>query len=662
MFVRDVGMTSCLFFWSFLVDTASGESRPAKFKNMNRGDKKLEGQVRVSVTLVQSIHINNTWDQHIWHSFSLAQDFEQSCRHETVAELFADHKACVQRLSAFDAETQKVNSNLKEKTEERENIMSKKGAEFVRRLFKHPKSAIPRFRKAKIPVKGYFIDKNAKLPKPVVRCKDRFPGNYGEQVRCLIEAGHLIVSFRYILACLTKSLEGFRSVLKSGTSVRQTVILLQFARAYLADLHAKLIPNERPAVIGFYNDFLQTAGRLQIFNPQLELLLYFATSRLKVLDQKHADHFIVQLSVPAQGPLLMSTLNPRRDSHFSYDMHTKGGWEPGSTALLYEIEKYQKVIRKNDKMVLIDVGANLGWFSLIGAKLGCKVVALEPVPDHAQRLRESVALNGYESVMHVKEVIVTTRTRETLQINSFAIGPGPTAFVSTSKKERAYEHFKGNNLHLRMEEESRGAWERLSHAEQQKWYKYAKKWEEVHDTENIGVTEDSGIIIPAASVDLVVDSMVDAHLFNEEDIGIVKIDCEGCEFDALLSARKTLLNMQNPPDLLIEVCPALFRRCRTSLEDEEEVWELLFKDLHYNVYIYFHERTPPAQFQKVPFHLTVFSKRTLMLHRVPKNFRYISMWIREEKNRPEPVCFQIWATRRKEGELLSQSMRDVEEL
>lgn len=73
--------------------------------------------------------------------------------------------------------------------------------------------------------------------------------------------------------------------------------------------------------------------------------------------------------------------------------------------------------------VLLDIGANHGWFSNIGAAAGMSVAAFEPVPEHCAKIRQSLAMNGFgaERVI-LYENIVSTR-QETLYINIFPIGP-----------------------------------------------------------------------------------------------------------------------------------------------------------------------------------------------------------------------------------------------
>jgi FkbM family methyltransferase len=46
--------------------------------------------------------------------------------------------------------------------------------------------------------------------------------------------------------------------------------------------------------------------------------------------------------------------------------------------------------------LFIDVGANIGTYTIWAAELGAEVIALEPAPDTFEILRENIALNGYQ--------------------------------------------------------------------------------------------------------------------------------------------------------------------------------------------------------------------------------------------------------------------------
>jgi FkbM family methyltransferase len=45
---------------------------------------------------------------------------------------------------------------------------------------------------------------------------------------------------------------------------------------------------------------------------------------------------------------------------------------------------------------MLDIGSNLGVFSLIGAEMGCHVLAFEPLSENIHRVYQSIEANGYE--------------------------------------------------------------------------------------------------------------------------------------------------------------------------------------------------------------------------------------------------------------------------
>lgn len=56
-----------------------------------------------------------------------------------------------------------------------------------------------------------------------------------------------------------------------------------------------------------------------------------------------------------------------------------------------------------------DVGANIGFFTLLAARLvgdGGEVVAFEPMPEDVHQLRRNVELNGFQTVAAVEEKAV----------------------------------------------------------------------------------------------------------------------------------------------------------------------------------------------------------------------------------------------------------------
>lgn len=62
--------------------------------------------------------------------------------------------------------------------------------------------------------------------------------------------------------------------------------------------------------------------------------------------------------------------------------------EPATTAL------FRKIIKPGDRF--LDIGANIGYFSLLGASLGAKVHAFEPEVKNVEYLRRNALVNGYD--------------------------------------------------------------------------------------------------------------------------------------------------------------------------------------------------------------------------------------------------------------------------
>lgn len=60
-------------------------------------------------------------------------------------------------------------------------------------------------------------------------------------------------------------------------------------------------------------------------------------------------------------------------------------------------------------MTFVDVGANVGYFTLLAASRGCRVVAFEPTPAVVVRLHENVALNGFDEVTVVNAAVADKR-------------------------------------------------------------------------------------------------------------------------------------------------------------------------------------------------------------------------------------------------------------
>ena len=80
---------------------------------------------------------------------------------------------------------------------------------------------------------------------------------------------------------------------------------------------------------------------------------------------------------------------------------TMGDWEEP-----YEMELFKQMVKEG--MVVVDIGANIGYYTLIAAKLvGNKgtVYAFEPMPSNYELLCKNIEVNGYTNVVPVQKAV-----------------------------------------------------------------------------------------------------------------------------------------------------------------------------------------------------------------------------------------------------------------
>lgn len=96
------------------------------------------------------------------------------------------------------------------------------------------------------------------------------------------------------------------------------------------------------------------------------------------------------------------------DAFVSAQLQRDGCWEPFESMVIARLLS-AAVARDGSGPLFVDCGANIGWYSLLAAQLGAEVLAVEPMPDNAAKLRGNVTVNGLGHRITVEECALGDR-------------------------------------------------------------------------------------------------------------------------------------------------------------------------------------------------------------------------------------------------------------
>lgn len=111
-----------------------------------------------------------------------------------------------------------------------------------------------------------------------------------------------------------------------------------------------------------------------------------------------------------------------------------------------ETELFKKMVQNG--MVVVDIGANIGYYTLIAARLVGKkgtVYAFEPEPSNYKLLCENIAINGYTNIVPIEKAISNTSGKAKLYVDR-AMGD-----VSSFAKANVLLHSKNLSACLEVE-------------------------------------------------------------------------------------------------------------------------------------------------------------------------------------------------------------------
>jgi len=87
---------------------------------------------------------------------------------------------------------------------------------------------------------------------------------------------------------------------------------------------------------------------------------------------------------------------PEGDEVIALDLRNQGAWDiPTRDAIVENLRPGE---------TFLDLGAHIGYFSLLAASMGNPVIAIEALPANADLLRRNVSLNGYPNVRVIEAV------------------------------------------------------------------------------------------------------------------------------------------------------------------------------------------------------------------------------------------------------------------
>jgi len=121
----------------------------------------------------------------------------------------------------------------------------------------------------------------------------------------------------------------------------------------------------------------------------------------------------------------MAYTDPKHDVDVSAHVHASGMVERHISQIWYLILKDGCSPQQNAQIaedqtrrpgLVVDVGGNFGWFSLLSASMGCRVVSWEPVPYFAAFFKYNLLVNNLTGAVELRENIVGEHQGETLKM------------------------------------------------------------------------------------------------------------------------------------------------------------------------------------------------------------------------------------------------------
>ncbi|KAJ9442538.1 hypothetical protein DIPPA_08780 [Diplonema papillatum] len=101
--------------------------------------------------------------------------------------------------------------------------------------------------------------------------------------------------------------------------------------------------------------------------------------------------------------------DPRQDQDASKQVARRGVLEIGISRV-WNKHLSECCMRNGERGTVVDVGGNMGWYSVLSAMHGCRVIAWEPVPKFRAFFEASVALNSISDLIEIRPRVASNES------------------------------------------------------------------------------------------------------------------------------------------------------------------------------------------------------------------------------------------------------------
>ena len=138
-------------------------------------------------------------------------------------------------------------------------------------------------------------------------------------------------------------------------------------------------------------------------NRTAPVLLRHYTSRYHLTIPIHGNYKCVNIKSDPPTPICI--YDSLSDVFISHDLEDTGMWEP------HVFSDFVDVLNRDPTLGVIDIGANIGVYSLVAAKMGHRVVAVEPLPESLYRLHKAAQLgHTADRIVALENAVADVRT------------------------------------------------------------------------------------------------------------------------------------------------------------------------------------------------------------------------------------------------------------